>query len=295
MDPIARIIGDELGVVPARISPIPTAGDSVVAEVDLGDRVVFFKEEPTRDIAARLWIEERVRAVGVPVPRTVASRLEPDPRAHGWTITERVSGAPIPQRSIADAVPAALCVEAGRAIRLLHSIDVPGVGWLAVDPEARGVNASWSAMMTDEADWGLDYVAEHGLLDHALIEAQRAAACAAVPSWDAHGYRCLLHGDLRPDHIFVDGERITAIIDFQGRVGDPVHDIAKWSLLGGPGGLDAFLDGYEPGDAIVAGIEERLSLYETIWATGIIRWFHERDTERAHLIPWLRRVVEARL
>lgn len=57
----------------------------------------------------------------------------------------------------------------------------------------------------------------------------------------------LLHGDPQPDHIFVDDSlRITGIIDFGDvRAGDPVFDIAWWSVLHEPTWPSAWLtDGY---------------------------------------------------
>ncbi|MGV9677832.1 phosphotransferase [Nocardia sp. NPDC003482] len=44
----------------------------------------------------------------------------------------------------------------------------------------------------------------------------------------------VVHGDLGPDHVLVEGDRLTGVIDFgDAHVGDPAIDLA-WALYGTP-------------------------------------------------------------
>lgn len=294
---VSRAAERVLGIAPRHVAAIPTAGDSIVCDLDLGDRRAIFKADRASVLRSERWIGERVGTLGVPVAAFLALDESPPDFPTAFAIVERIPGAALGSMSLSEAVDADRTADVGRLLRLVHGIEVDGFGWLSVGPDgaAKGWNADWFEMMRDEVDWSLPYVLKHGLLGGDPIERAGRVFLEHEASLRGVGARSLLHGDIRPDHVFVADGIVTGILDFQGRVGDPVYDIAKWSLLGGPGGLDAVLEGYGADEGILAGIAERLDVYVLVEALGILRWLHERDTRNAALVPELQRIVHTRV
>jgi aminoglycoside phosphotransferase (APT) family kinase protein len=80
-----------------------------------------------------------------------------------------------------------------------------------------------------------------------------AAAVALCDRLAAAPVTTLVHGDLNPEHLLVDGDRVTGVIDWSdARVADPAKDLA-WALHGAPPGFAAAVaDAYRPSPDEVA-------------------------------------------
>lgn len=119
------------------------------------------------------------------------------------------------------------------------------------------------------------------LLGHADVavlpfasELRSAPVAGLGPSWPV-----LLHGDIEPDHLFVDGESISGIIDFgDAKIGDPLYDFVtiRQDLATTPELRAAFLEGYGLDPNREDNLIKRLALYAMLheWHTlsDVIEW-----------------------
>lgn len=205
------------------------AGDFVLK---IGDR---------RELSAEAWACERIRTAGVAGPDVVAFEASPVAMPRPFLLMRRLPGEGL------DSAPHDAFVEAGRQLRLVHSVRADGYGFLAgTDPVGgvwAGPHATWKAV-TDEAPNCLgELVDQHvisielaGRINDALVRFARAV------EFDEPGV--LLHGDLKPPHVFAEDGRFVGLIDWGDvAVGDPRYDLARFSI-GAPEALVPLLAGY---------------------------------------------------
>lgn len=129
------------------------------------------------------------------------------------------------------------------------------------DGIARGEQDSWPEQLeTFRAE--LDAVVDVGLLDRGTARVvDLAARRVAGRGWGGPGV--LLHGDLKADHVFSVGDRLTGVIDWgAAAVGDPWWDLARASMMERPL-FAALLDGY--GASPTAELEHRVDVYVALW------------------------------
>ncbi|MBP2472304.1 aminoglycoside phosphotransferase (APT) family kinase protein [Crossiella equi] len=120
---------------------------------------------------------------------------------------------------------------AGAAIRALH--ESPPPPW----PGRAGRSLD---ELVAELDRESDWLVANGVLPLDLVTRNREVAEAAVRPWTP----AFTHGDLQIAHVFLDGDKVTGIIDWSeaGR-GDPLYDLATFTL-GQEDRLDDLLAGY---------------------------------------------------
>ncbi|MGA4844399.1 phosphotransferase [Streptomyces sp. G45] len=120
---------------------------------------------------------------------------------------------------------------AGAALRELHEAPLPPwPGRRRRDPEE----------LAAELDGECEALVANGLLPADLVTRNRQVAEAALRPWTP----AFTHGDLQAEHVFVDGDRVTGILDWSeaGR-GDALFDVATLTL-GHQEHLDDVLTGY---------------------------------------------------
>jgi aminoglycoside phosphotransferase (APT) family kinase protein len=104
---------------------------------------------------------------------------------------------------------------AGAAVRMLHEAPLPPRSWRSLDEVA--------ADLERECDWLLT----SGTLPSDLVARNHEVAGAVLRPWPP----AFIHGDLQVDHVFVDGDRITAVIDWsEAAQGDALFDLATMTL-----------------------------------------------------------------
>jgi aminoglycoside phosphotransferase (APT) family kinase protein len=104
---------------------------------------------------------------------------------------------------------------AGAAIRKLH--DAPLPPW-----PGKGLDE-----ITSHLDGECEWLIANGVLPADLVTRNRQIAEAALRPWTP----AFTHGDLQITHIFVDGDRITGIIDWsEAAQGDALFDLATLTL-----------------------------------------------------------------
>ncbi|MDY7104958.1 MAG: phosphotransferase [Actinomycetota bacterium] len=117
---------------------------------------------------------------------------------------------------------------AGAAVRALHDAPLPPWPGRSVDHLA--------ATLERECAW----LVANDVLAADLVERNRRLAETVLRPWEP----VFVHGDLQVDHVFVDGDEVTAIIDWsEGARGDAAFDLATLTLSNETH-LDDVLAGY---------------------------------------------------
>ncbi|MFF5717010.1 phosphotransferase [Streptomyces buecherae] len=152
---------------------------------------------------------------------------------------------------------AAAWAAAGAAIRKLH--DGPLPPWT-------GRAGRSAAALAAELDAECETLVTSGLLPADLVTRNRQVAEAAFRPWTP----AFTHGDLQIAHVFLDGDRVTGIIDWSeaGR-GDALYDLATFTL-GHEDHLDDVIAGY--------GADIDLDVLHAWWSLRsllAVRWLSE--------------------
>ena len=141
----------------------------------------------------------------------------------------RLPGTPLGHLGDPSTASSAAWVAAGAVVRTLH--DAPMPPWPGRQPE------DLTAKLDVECDW---FVA-NGVLSADVVAVNRRLAEAVVRPWTP----VFVHGDLQVDHVFVDGDEVTGILDWsEGAPGDALFDLATLTL-GHPEHLDDVEAGYD--------------------------------------------------
>ena len=143
---------------------------------------------------------------------------------------------------------------AGAAVRMLHDAPLPPWPGRSLDEIA--------ARLDGECEW----LVANDALPIDLITRNRQVAEGALRPWTP----VFTHGDLQADHIFVDGDEVTGVIDWsEAARGDALFDLAILTL-GHEERLDDVLAGY--------GVDVDLDVIRAWWSwRGLvaIRWLVE--------------------
>ncbi|MFF4805526.1 phosphotransferase family protein [Streptomyces sp. NPDC001351] len=146
---------------------------------------------------------------------------------------------------------------AGAAIRKLHEAPLPPRTGRA----GRSI-VELAAELDDECEW----LVTNGVLPADLVTRNRQVAEAALRPWTP----AFTHGDLQINHVFVDGDEVTGIIDWsEAGQGDALYDLATFTL-GHEEHLDDVIAGYG------SGID--LDVIHAWWSLRsllIVRWLIE--------------------
>ncbi|MFF3256654.1 phosphotransferase family protein [Actinacidiphila glaucinigra] len=228
---------DEVEVVVAhseratlRVGDVFLKVDADQARIDVEVEMMALAPVPTPRV---LWRKPPVLAVAA-VPGTTLGRL----------------GGP------STGTPAAWAA-AGAAIRKLH--DAPLPPW----PGQAGRSiVALAADLDGECEW----LVANGVLPADLVTRNRQVAEAALrPCTPA-----FTHGDLQIAHVFVDGDKVTGIIDWsEAGQGDALYDLATFTL-GHEEHLDDVIAGY--------GTDVDLDVIHAWWSLRsllVVRWLME--------------------
>lgn len=117
---------------------------------------------------------------------------------------------------------------AGTEVRRLHEAPLPPWPGTSIDELSR--------QLTDECDW----LVGSGVVSVDVVSRNRRRAEAVLRRWAP----VFIHGDLRVEHVFVDGDSVTGIIDWsEARPGDALFDLATLTL-GQEAHLEDVIAGY---------------------------------------------------
>jgi aminoglycoside phosphotransferase (APT) family kinase protein len=225
---IADIIRDTLGE-PKTIRFIEVWGPRMVAEVTMPEEMVFIKAAADGDIGAEVAALGLAKEADVPVPRVLATGVDPRVPGGRWFAMTKAQGV---FWSFDDqALTARIVPDIGRWFARLHQVRPDGFGPL--DAAGRGTYDSWLAWILRSAGAYLDALVDAG---HASDSFRTMAIRVFERATPALERGSLVHGDLGNMETFVDPERsvVTGIVDWGNSiVGDPVFEFAK-VVGGGP-------------------------------------------------------------
>jgi aminoglycoside phosphotransferase len=143
---------------------------------------------------------------------------------------------------------------AGAAVRVLHDAPLPPWPGKSLDDIA--------GRLDGECEW----LVTNGVLPTDLVTRNRRVAEAALRPWTP----VFTHGDLQVDHVFVDGDEITGVIDWsEAGQGDALYDLAIMTL-GREAQLGHVVAGY--------GTDVDLDIIHAWWSWRslvVIRWLVE--------------------
>jgi aminoglycoside phosphotransferase len=123
---------------------------------------------------------------------------------------------------------AAAWAAAGAAVRMLHDAPLPPWPGRSLDEIA--------SRLDGECEW----LVTNGVLPIDLVTRNRRVAEAALRPWTP----VFTHGDLQITHVFVDGDKITGVVDWsEAARGDALYDLAVLTL-GHEEHLDDVVAGY---------------------------------------------------
>jgi aminoglycoside phosphotransferase (APT) family kinase protein len=126
------------------------------------------------------------------------------------------------------AASSAAWVAAGAAVRTLHDAPLPPWPGRTVDELA--------AHLAGECEW----LVANDVLPADVVTRNRQLAETALRPWRP----VFIHGDLQVDHVFVDGDEVTGVIDWsEASRGDALFDLATLTL-GHPEHLGDVVAGY---------------------------------------------------
>ena len=127
-----------------------------------------------------------------------------------------VPGQPLARLGEPSVASSAAWAAAGAAVRDLHEASLPP--W----PSKR-LGESTSPRLDAECRW----LVSSGTLPADLVTRNRQVAEAALRPWTP----VFTHGDLQIDHVFVDGDEITGVLDWsEAGQGDALYDLATLTL-----------------------------------------------------------------
>jgi aminoglycoside phosphotransferase (APT) family kinase protein len=174
------------------------------ATLRVGD--VFLKIDPDQ---ARIDVEVAAMArAPVPTPR-VLWRKPP------VLALAAVGGTALGRLGEPSAASPAAWAAAGAAVRVLH--DAPLPPWPGPSPDE----------IASRLDRECESLIANAVLPANLVTRNRQVAEAALRPWTP----VFTHGDLQVDHVFVDGNEVTGVIDWsEAAPGDALYDLAVLTL-----------------------------------------------------------------
>jgi aminoglycoside phosphotransferase len=151
---------------------------------------------------------------------------------------EAMAMAPIPTPEVLWRKPPVLALAAlpGTALgRLGEPSTASSAAWAAAGAAARMLHDAplppWPGQSLDaiaaELDGECEWLVTSGVLPADVVMRNRQVAEAALRPWTP----VFTHGDLQLDHVFVDGDKITGVVDWsEASRGDALHDLAVLTL-----------------------------------------------------------------
>ncbi|HET8776734.1 MAG TPA: phosphotransferase [Candidatus Limnocylindria bacterium] len=151
---------------------------------------------------------------------------------------EAMALAPIPTPRVLWRKPPVLALAPlpGNALgRLGEPSTASSAAWMAAGATARTLHDAplppWASSRVDQSASDLDDECQRlisaGILPAELVKRNREVADAVFRPWTA----AFIHGDLQVDHVFVDGDEVTGVLDWsEAGQGDALYDLATLTL-----------------------------------------------------------------
>lgn len=312
---LARAAAAGVAIGPVRaVTPLAGGTYNALYALDLAgaDRLVLKLPPPAGTPAlsyeAELLCGEALfctcaQAAGVPAPRVVHARPQPTADGEPFVLMTHVPG--VTWWDVASGMAAAerdrLRGELGALAARLHAVRGPGFGYPAGAPAP--LHERWAPAFAAMVSAVLDDAEAYGPWLPVAVPEIRARVAAALPLLEPVADPALVHFDLWPGNILLDGPPgarvISGLIDGERMFwGDPLADLASLSLfLGDAEGDPAFLAGYRAAGGrleVDGDARRRIALYRCYLWLIMLTEVVPRDSAPEHT-AWVRDFAGPRL
>jgi aminoglycoside phosphotransferase (APT) family kinase protein len=213
-------------------------------------------EKPDFGLAIESRAMRLLRDIGLPSLEVAAFEAVDGP----FILIEEARGQTLTQFEHPDTqqMPEPLLFEFGRFLAKVHQTPAKGGGLLDCShDEWTGLHQTWTDYLRLRLDEHLEVCRNIGAIDSTEALAIQKFF-SEIPSVSPR----LLHGDPGHHNVFSDGQKITAIIDWEDALaGDPIFDIAYWGTFVRDEMRQRFLDGYQTVEKLPPDFEHRYWLY----------------------------------
>jgi aminoglycoside phosphotransferase (APT) family kinase protein len=216
------------------------------------------------------WAAQVLCRIGVPTAPVCLVDLSRETCPFDFELMREVEGRTL--KSFEDEetqfTPPRLLSELGYLAATVHEVETEDFGLLDVRRIADGSDARGHGLLKTWREYVLLNLNEHVETCSSIgaIGVEEAARIKDVFTRAANIFEDapsrLLHGDLGAHNVLSDGERITALIDWEDSLcGDPIFDIAYWGTFVRDSMREPFLEGYRRARTLPADFERRYWLY----------------------------------
>lgn len=249
--------------------------------------VVRIAPQPAISLRKSAAAQRKAASAGVRVPEMVAVHLD-GPDEYAWVLEQHVATdvSRLDELDLDERLRT--CADVGRQLRLLHSLEVSGFGWLD-ETAGRGPQADFGVWL-DGMQECISEAMSLGTMP-ADLAAPAERAFNVLRGFDPGPAR-LCHGDVHAENLLVAPGRTLALIDWGNAKGcEGCHDLGVWLLWQDDlTMLEAAIAGYDPDN--VQGLRERVIAHCVALACTELCDFHDDAEIVAHLQCVLRHGVE---
>jgi aminoglycoside phosphotransferase (APT) family kinase protein len=201
-----------------------------VYKAELRGETIFIRiNKNSRELEAEILGYEVLRKLEIPVPALVSYQAQPLTIGYPTMIITAVEGVPLRDAQLLPEKEKEVYTDAGGMLKKMHNIKLPGFGELiSVGGELQGRHKTYQeyrdALHAHEQK-GIDYLLGKNLISEDEAESIRKNN-KEIDGLNVES-AAFLHRDFSPGHVFVNGGKISGVIDLGTLMaGDPRLDIA---------------------------------------------------------------------
>lgn len=277
-----EIAGEFLGHPPSHFESLKLDGNHFVYRFADGSATFLLRtDDGTTDddyMAAESAVMSLLREQGLPVPRVFATDTDQDKYPVRYQILEFIDFPTLLFLSRNGTLDAAATAAAfGRFLARLHSIELPGFGFLdtsVLKREGRltGGDATWRDYFDKCLPIHLGYLRDHELLPTGTVRNIETLFERHSELLDLR-QGVLLHRDFAYWNILGTPTEIKAVIDWDDTVvGDPADDLGIVNCFNDSAFMETLLTSYSDGRRLPADFQARIQLYtlrDMLWKAMI--------------------------